>query len=442
MPLDRSFIMDAFQFPALPGTKESDLTSAESRLRHANFSIVRKISQKKPVTGSTSLIAIYERAESQIHRIGTFSLTEQQQQQQQQQYYEVNTRPCKTEPCSMPSLNYHVMAEPKRCIGLHGFGSNVHQLTFCLIVAYATQRTLILESKDWRYAKEGWETMFLPLSRNCISTMNNSVTRTTNLSNIAHIEVIELPKMQSLTYRPTYLPLAIPEDLADNLTRIHRNPSVWWIGQIHVRRTDKKIEADYHRLEEYMDHADKWYNMHLKILSQSRYVYLTTDDPDVLKEAENKYPNYTFIYDVNACTTAKFTRYTESSLQEILFDVHMLSMCDFVICTMSSNVCRLVYELMQSRDGDASNRLISLDTDYFFRVEHPGKKFEKRFMQNSTSGVQMKGFTPVKEKRSKPSRPIFTADNKRTQVAMPVYSEREQLEPKQKFVSNVNQETD
>ena len=36
-----------------------------------------------------------------------------------------------------------------------------------MIMAYATERTLILESEGWRYAQKGWETLFLPLSRTC-----------------------------------------------------------------------------------------------------------------------------------------------------------------------------------------------------------------------------------------------------------------------------------
>ncbi|XP_053389248.1 alpha-(1,6)-fucosyltransferase-like [Mercenaria mercenaria] len=278
-----------------------------------------------------------------------------------------------------------------------------------------------------------------------------------NLNNIAHIKVIELPLMQHLSYRPTYLPLAIPEDLAINLIRVHRNPSVWWVGQfvtyltrpnqklqkyfqqrqeklvfqrpvvgIHVRRTDKVTEADYLRLKDYMEHVDKWFNMHLKNLFQSRYIYLATDDPDVLKEAENKYANYTFLYDVEASTIAKRTRYTEASLKGILFDVHMLSLCDFVICTMSSNVCRLVYELMQLRDGEASSRILSLDIDYYFNRKGyvKMKRFVQSFKQTGTSTINMEGFALVNDKRSNPSMPIFTTDNKSMRVAMPVYSER------------------
>ena len=37
--------------------------------------------------------------------------------------------------------------------------------------------------------------------------------------------------MDSLHPRPPYLPLAIPEDLAPRLQRLHGDPSVWWVSQ-------------------------------------------------------------------------------------------------------------------------------------------------------------------------------------------------------------------
>ena len=48
-----------------------------------------------------------------------------------------------------------------------GYGCQLHHVTYCMIMAYATERTLILESEGWRYAQKGWETLFLPLSRTC-----------------------------------------------------------------------------------------------------------------------------------------------------------------------------------------------------------------------------------------------------------------------------------
>lgn len=43
--------------------------------------------------------------------------------------------------------------------------------------------------------------------------------------------MVELPIVDSLHPRPPYLPLAIPEDLAPRLQRLHGDPSVWWVSQ-------------------------------------------------------------------------------------------------------------------------------------------------------------------------------------------------------------------
>jgi len=62
----------------------------------------------------------------------------------------------------------------------------------------------------------------------------------------------------------------------------------------------------------------------------------------------------------------------------MIAEIEILIRCNFVVCTFSSNVgkiyakliilsgkvCRLVYELMQALDGNAGNRVKSLD--YFY----------------------------------------------------------------------------
>ncbi|KAL1465862.1 hypothetical protein WDU94_005393 [Cyamophila willieti] len=48
-----------------------------------------------------------------------------------------------------------------------GFGCQLHHVTYCLIIAYATNRTLVLDSSNWNYNSDGWEEMFEPLSRTC-----------------------------------------------------------------------------------------------------------------------------------------------------------------------------------------------------------------------------------------------------------------------------------
>ena len=49
-----------------------------------------------------------------------------------------------------------------------GFGCQMHHVGYCFIMAYATERTLVLDSSNWRYSAEGWSAAFLPLSDTCV----------------------------------------------------------------------------------------------------------------------------------------------------------------------------------------------------------------------------------------------------------------------------------
>lgn len=49
----------------------------------------------------------------------------------------------------------------------------------------------------------------------------------------------------------------------------------------------------------------------------------------------------------------------------INIDVYLLSRCEYLVCTFSSNVCRLSYEIMNSA-ADASTRFTSLDDMYYY----------------------------------------------------------------------------
>lgn len=63
-----------------------------------------------------------------------------------------------------------------------GFGCQIHHAIYCLNTALATNRTLILETKMWRYAPKiqlaklnlgisnGWNLVFEPLSENCLQS--------------------------------------------------------------------------------------------------------------------------------------------------------------------------------------------------------------------------------------------------------------------------------
>ncbi|MCJ8743856.1 hypothetical protein PDJAM_G00099110 [Pangasius djambal] len=281
-----------------------------------------------------------------------------------------------------------------------GYGCQLHHVVYCFMIAYGTERTLVLESHSWRYAPNGWETVFRPLSNTCTERTGASTGHWTGEDHDRDVQVVELPIVDSLHPRPPYLPLAIPEDLAPRLQRLHGDPSVWWVSQfvkylvrpqpwlekemqeagiklgfkhpiigVHVRRTDKVgTEAAFHPIEEYMLHVEEQFQlMAQRMQLDKKRVYLATDDPSLLQEAKSKYPDYEFISDNSISWSAGLhNRYTENSLKGVILDIHFLSQTDFLVCTFSSQVCRVAYEIMQTLHPDASSYFSSLDDIYYF----------------------------------------------------------------------------
>lgn len=284
------------------------------------------------------------------------------------------------------------------CIQGCGYGCQLHHVVYCFIMAYATERTLILKSKGWRYHKGGWDEVFLPLSNTCSTAEGAS--HASWSSQHQSTQVIDLPIIDSLNPRTSYLPLAIPEDLAPRLKRLHGDPIVWWVGQflkyllrtqpdtqemldagrakmgfqrpivgVHIRRTDKVgTEASLHTVDEYMRNVDEYYDQLEQVQHvDKRRVFLASDDAKVIDEARNKYPHYEIIGDPDVARMAAVsTRYTDSSRNGIILDIHLLSLCDYLVCTFSSQVCRVAYEIMQAMYPDASTRFRSLDDIYYY----------------------------------------------------------------------------
>jgi glycoprotein 6-alpha-L-fucosyltransferase len=102
-----------------------------------------------------------------------------------------------------------------------------------------------------------------------------------------------------------------------------------------------------------------------------RKVFVATDDPTVFKEIREKYSNYKVFGDASIAETAQMnSRYTDSSLYGVIIDIQMLSHCDYLVCTFSSQVCRMGFELMQVRRGDAGHLFHSLDDIYYYGGQH------------------------------------------------------------------------
>ncbi|XP_054159027.1 alpha-(1,6)-fucosyltransferase-like [Oppia nitens] len=305
-----------------------------------------------------------------------------------------------------------------------GFGCQIHHLVYCMIVAMATKRTLIMNSQNWRYAQskskgssnKGWDSVFLPLSQTCLDDSGSSRISWSSSSDLDIYQVVDLPIIDSMRSRPDYLPLSIPEELTQSLVQLHGAPIVWFIGQIvsflmrpsqemsdyikkqkerfnfrgpivgvHVRRTDKiGTEAAFHPLAEYMkfvadyyDRLDLFYERNQTNTKVERLVYLATDDSSLWSKEIKPFEDmgYIFIGDSQISQTASLgRRYSIDSLRNIILDIWLLSETEFLVCTFSSQVCRLAYELMQTRIEpksystklDKSSAYYSLDDIYYF----------------------------------------------------------------------------
>ncbi|CAF4639603.1 unnamed protein product, partial [Rotaria sp. Silwood2] len=264
-----------------------------------------------------------------------------------------------------------------------GFGCEIHHVTCC----------------NWTYNPGGFGEIFQYPSHNCTESMGADMSY---WGSRLEDYVIQIPLIDILKPRPKLLPMAIPEDISDRLIRLHGNPFVWFTGQllkyllrpqpwlaefmkkkyeaikfktpfvgIHIRRTDKlDVEAKYHDLSEYMKHVEDFYiiyqyqNPDLKF---TKRVYLATDDPSVFNDTRTKYPDYVFYGDTAVAESAQMnSRFRAGSLKGVLLDLHFLSLCDYLVCTFSSQFCRVAYEAMQQYVVDGSWRIQSIDDIYYF----------------------------------------------------------------------------
>lgn len=148
-------------------------------------------------------------------------------------------------------------------------------------------------------------------------------------------------------------------------------------SRVHVRRTDKVgTEAAFHGIEEYMTHVEDYYRT-LEVNASSgnhvvRRIFLASDDARVIEEARKKYPQYQIVGDPEVARMAAVsTRYTDTALNGIILDIHLLSMSDYLVCTFSSQVCRVAYEIMQTMYPDAASRFKSLDDIYYYGGQNP-----------------------------------------------------------------------
>ena len=354
----------------------------------------------------------------------------------------------------------HRLQNPQECNGAKklvcnleglrcGFGCQIHNIVFCLITSYGSERMLVLKSNQWSYYNTKYEDFLRPFSKSC---RNEESGRTFAWPGTPDLPSIEVASINHIKPKPAFLPASIPAELAERLTRLHGDPAVWWVAQfvkyvmrlpfelqkvinataklqnmkspvvgVHVRRTDKlKKEASFHGVEEYMRHVAEYYQ-ELEVRQgypvEEKRVYLATDDPDVHAACRQKFPHYVFLGDVTISRAAgviDIDRKNANSLQGIIIDIYMLSLTDYLVGTFSSQVSRTAYEIMQTRFPDAADRFKSLDDLWYFgggghrhqeAVMNHGPRNEKELYMRkgdllSVSGNLWNGFTMGKNNRT------------------------------------------
>ena len=122
-----------------------------------------------------------------------------------------------------------------------GYGCLIHHIGYCFILAYATQRTMILDSNSGFFAEnKGWDSVFLPLSDTCTRANTNGVTWSAHNENALEVNA---PFVEMLSPRPPQMPMAFPKDMSEKLLAFHGNPFVWWAGQVfkYLLRPNKQL---------------------------------------------------------------------------------------------------------------------------------------------------------------------------------------------------------
>lgn len=297
-------------------------------------------------------------------------------------------------PANCSSARKVTLELPDTC----GHGCQMHAVIYGLAFAYATERTLVLSPNSKLYHKRTWNDVFLPLSPTCTSLHSSS---SAEYPTNDDPQLIYVPRIDLMNPKAEFIPLAYPADLGEKLKGLHSSPGVWWVAQlakyvskyqpkvhemlgrelvrmgvrngpivgVHVRRTDKIFEAAFHNLTEYMVHVEDYFAGLDKKYGKTfkRRIFLATDEPAVLKEAQLAYPQYEIAQDMRGAETASVDkRLSGDGLDEVLIDIHTLYHTDYLVCTFSSNICRLAYAMRLALHDQTVNNFVSLDDQYHF----------------------------------------------------------------------------
>ncbi|KAL7057050.1 hypothetical protein AAHC03_019329 [Spirometra sp. Aus1] len=117
-----------------------------------------------------------------------------------------------------------------------------------------------------------------------------------------------------------------------------------------------------------------------------------------LKEAKSQYPRYELIG-----RQRSGSRYEDSwstaGVFAILVDMHLLVSADFLVCTGSSNVCRLAYELLSAKSlihGNAAFQMQSVDRMY--QCIHSQRRWWRAIADFRLDGIELGDLVSISSK--------------------------------------------
>ncbi|XP_057292644.1 alpha-(1,6)-fucosyltransferase-like [Hydractinia symbiolongicarpus] len=277
-----------------------------------------------------------------------------------------------------------------------GMGSMVHRFGVCLQIAFGLGRIVFIKQKEYEHFG-GFSDWMMPESKKCgylkakyfnYKHSCNMQQRQCYLENGYDID----NSYKVLVYNsipdfpaPRHIPTTIPKEIRlALLSHPIYKPWLWFSSQflgylllrvndafkmkikkiteglhlgypfvaMHVRRGDKIISGESNLVSEklYANEAVRYFTEHFPTI-QEKKIFVASDSRTTIDNIRHFLPQEYKLFELPANVLSKnqgsyFQRgFPKEIFTSLLLDLHFLVYSNYTICTFSSNLCRLVYEL-------------------------------------------------------------------------------------------------
>ena len=267
--------------------------------------------------------------------------------------------------------------------GRAGFGSELNQLLLAFAYSVASKRQFLIDSRLWNYGNLSDYFRLAPIGFE--SSMNYTFLVENNRQNdrIQHLQTTRTGAQASRFWRATghvqnieskrpaahYFWATMSDETQSFVEQCRLGNLSNYIG-VHVRRGDKLVsEARAVPLLNYINRIEK-----IVQKNQSQNIFVASDDPSTIDDFRKLKPQWTFssvsLTDQkrtgsNGHRQGEFNRLDRESkrfqTRLLICQLQMLIDANYVFCTMSSNICRLIQILRHQ----PPSTMISLDRSWY-----------------------------------------------------------------------------